>query len=276
MATLTSNLKLILADDLTSDARANLNKIDTLGGSTLVDNTGNLRVRSKQNITLVPNSNDIGGTGSGGTVTIGESGNNITSLVINADSFQLGSNNIVTDSLSENNIGIGNDSDVRTATDTSSVGDILASSTTGLTLKSGVVVDDDVNANAAIALIKLASLTASRALASDGSGVISASSVTSTELGYLSGVTSPIQTQINALGGANQTVATWANADGTSKTITHGFGTRNVAVQILDQNNDYVNIEVDSITRPNDNDIVLTSNEAPATNWTVLVFQIGS
>jgi len=41
-------------------------------------------------------------------------------------------------------------------------------------------------------------LTASRALISDGSGKISNSSVTSTELAYLSGVTSSIQTQLNA------------------------------------------------------------------------------
>ncbi len=40
-------------------------------------------------------------------------------------------------------------------------------------------------------------LTASRALASDGSGKVAVSSVTSTELGYLSGVTSAIQTQID-------------------------------------------------------------------------------
>jgi hypothetical protein len=41
-------------------------------------------------------------------------------------------------------------------------------------------------------------LTASRALASDGSGKVAASSVTATELGYLSGVTSALQTQLNA------------------------------------------------------------------------------
>lgn len=41
-------------------------------------------------------------------------------------------------------------------------------------------------------------LTASRALASDGSGKVAVSSVTSTELGYLSGVTSTVQTQINS------------------------------------------------------------------------------
>ena len=40
-------------------------------------------------------------------------------------------------------------------------------------------------------------LTASRALASDGSGKVAVSSVTSTELGYLSGVTSAIQTQLS-------------------------------------------------------------------------------
>lgn len=46
-----------------------------------------------------------------------------------------------------------------------------------------------IKAAAAIDLNKLAAVTASRALASDGSGFVSASSVTSTELGYLSGVT---------------------------------------------------------------------------------------
>lgn len=40
-------------------------------------------------------------------------------------------------------------------------------------------------------------LSASRALASDGSGKVAVSSVTSTELGYVSGVTSAIQTQID-------------------------------------------------------------------------------
>lgn len=41
-------------------------------------------------------------------------------------------------------------------------------------------------------------LTASRALTSDASGKVAVSSVTNTELGYLSGVTSAIQTQINS------------------------------------------------------------------------------
>lgn len=76
-------------------------------------------------------------------------------------------------------------------------GSTLSKSSSGLKVATGGITNTEVAAGAAIALSKLASLTASRALQSDGSGVISASSVTSTELGYLSGVTSAIQTQLD-------------------------------------------------------------------------------
>jgi hypothetical protein len=46
--------------------------------------------------------------------------------------------------------------------------------------------------------ITTSNLTASRALESDGSGKVAVSSVTSTELGYVGGVTSAIQTQLDA------------------------------------------------------------------------------
>lgn len=89
---------------------------------------------------------------------------------------------------------LGNGSSVITATTIS--GDATISGTGDLQISAGVIVDADVNASAAIAVSKLAALTASRALKSDGSGVISPSAVTSTELGYLSGVTSAVQTQL--------------------------------------------------------------------------------
>ena len=66
-----------------------------------------------------------------------------------------------------------------------------------ITAGAAAIVNADVNASAAIALSKLAALTASRAAVTDGSGFLSASSVTGTEQGYLSGVTSAIQTQLN-------------------------------------------------------------------------------
>jgi len=59
------------------------------------------------------------------------------------------------------------------------------------------LVNADIKSSAAIAFSKMADLTASRALVSDGSGDVSVSAVTSTEVGYLDGVTSAIQTQID-------------------------------------------------------------------------------
>lgn len=55
--------------------------------------------------------------------------------------------------------------------------------------------------------INLNALTASRALVSDGSKYITNSAVTSTELGYVSGVTSAIQTQLNSKGASDNWTA---------------------------------------------------------------------
>jgi hypothetical protein len=55
--------------------------------------------------------------------------------------------------------------------------------------------------------ITSSNLTASKALVSDGSGKVAVSTVTSTELGYVSGVTSAIQTQIDNKAGAGFTIA---------------------------------------------------------------------
>lgn len=234
----------------------------------------------------------------------------------------------------------------------------------GLQLKSGVVANANIAPSAAITLSKLAALTASRALQSDGSGVISVSAVTTTELGYLSGVTSAIQTQLNgkastALGnlasvainaslvassdnaidlgssaitwrraylktslvlqqtgaGTNsasiqspaslassytltlpvdtgtsgQVLSTdgtgvtswvsrdsgfatnWVTGDGTTKTVTHNLGSKDVLVALYDKTDDST-IEVDTEIRTDTNTVTLTSSQAPgAAGWRVLV-----
>jgi hypothetical protein len=60
------------------------------------------------------------------------------------------------------------------------------------------IANADIKNAAGIALNKLAAATASRALVSDGTGFVSPATTTSTEIGYVNGVTSAIQTQINA------------------------------------------------------------------------------
>lgn len=59
------------------------------------------------------------------------------------------------------------------------------------------ITNSEVNASAAIALSKLATVTASRALESSAGGEVTASSVTSTTLGYLD-ATSSVQDQLDA------------------------------------------------------------------------------
>lgn len=82
------------------------------------------------------------------------------------------------------------------------VSGVAASTTRTITIPNanvdlGNLTDSNISPSAAITLSKLATLTINRALESNGSGVISPSVTTSTELGYLSGVTSSVQTQLN-------------------------------------------------------------------------------
>jgi hypothetical protein len=61
------------------------------------------------------------------------------------------------------------------------------------------------------AIVETTAITASRALASDASGIPVASTVTSTELGYVSGVTSAIQTQITGKASVQTVVSVSSN-----------------------------------------------------------------
>lgn len=99
----------------------------------------------------------------------------------------------------------------------------------------GGIVNADVSAGAAIARTKIASgtanrtiindgsgvlseraITANRAIVSDGSGLPTQSATTDTEIGYVSGVTSPLQTQINT----KQNTITGAATTVTSSNLT--------------------------------------------------------
>jgi len=66
--TLTNNLKLRLSEDLTANARYNLERIDLLGG-VVPTSTDTVTIRSRTEINFLPNNADIGGVGSGGTGT---------------------------------------------------------------------------------------------------------------------------------------------------------------------------------------------------------------
>lgn len=100
-------------------------------------------------------------------------------------------------------------------------------------------------------------LTASRALVSDGSGKVAVSDVTSTELGYLDGVTSAVQTQVDAK---------------TAKLITTNRQTASYTL-VLGDADKLVEMNVGSA---NDLTIPLNSSVAFATGTQILLAQYGA
>ena len=100
----------------------------------------------------------------------------------------------------------------------------LSAYATIVALNSGLAGKQDVITGGA-STITSSDLAASRALVSDASGKVAVSAITSTELGYLDGVTSSVQTQLN--GKATRYAGT-ISGDGTttSWTLTHGLGNR--------------------------------------------------
>lgn len=104
-------------------------------------------------------------------------------------------------------------------------------------------------------------LTANRAVVSNGSGKIAVSAVTSTELGYLDGVTSAVQTQLNAR--AIHYVGTVAVSSGSGSV---DFGTHGVRypanVQIYDQSTGAL-VLADIVQSPSgENDITINAEDA--------------
>lgn len=180
-----TSTELSYLDGVTSSVQTQLNgKEPTLTKGNLTEVTSSI-------LTIVGGTGAIIGSGTTVQVTVASSG---------VDGYLSGTdwntfNNKLSTTLTSANIFVGNGSNV--ATGVSVTGDIAIDNAGVTSIASGVIVNADVNASAAIALTKLAATTASRALASDASGFIVASSVTDTELGYVSGVTSAIQTQLN-------------------------------------------------------------------------------
>ena len=116
--------------------------------------------------------------------------------------------------------------------DVAITGDVTISNVGVTSIGSGVIVNADVSASAAIAFSKMAALTASRALASDANGLISVATTTLSELNFLSGATSSVQTQLNSkqatITGASSTTVS-SNLSTNKAVISNGSGKLDVS-----------------------------------------------
>jgi hypothetical protein len=120
---------------------------------------------------------------------------------------------------------VGNASNI--ATPVTVTGDITVSNTGLVHISTGAIVNLDINAAAGINFTKMESLTVSRALVTNSSGIVTPSSTTATEIGYVSGVTSAIQTQLDGkqatITGAASTI-TSSNLTANRALIANGSG----------------------------------------------------
>lgn len=89
--TLTRNLKLRVNSNLTADARYNLLRLDLLGSTFIVDTTNNLNIRSEADVLIEPESADIGGSGVGGTVSLGTPSHSLNQVNIFSDTLEVSS-----------------------------------------------------------------------------------------------------------------------------------------------------------------------------------------
>ncbi len=189
-------------------------KVLVLGGSPSGTNTITISPNDQDKLYLVKN-----GSGQTATFTQGSGGNAgvangdmawifadgagssaaVTTFTVNTS--QINDSAITSAKIAADAVGaseLAND-----AVDTAAIAD---DAVTAAKLASDAVVNASVASGAAIAFSKMANLTASRALVSDGNGDVSVSAVTSTEIGYLDGVTSSVQTQINNIAGYPQVI----------------------------------------------------------------------
>ena len=74
------NLGLLIDSNLTANAKSNLYKIDDLAATIKQDINSNTVIRSNADISLLPEDSSIGGSGSGGSITLGSVNQSLTTL----------------------------------------------------------------------------------------------------------------------------------------------------------------------------------------------------
>lgn len=253
--TITRNLKLKIDSSFDDISKYNLNKIDTLASLFQINTNELAIIRSKTDIQLEPNSADVGGSGVGGSISFGTVDHPLDSVAINAASVDFGSASFA-----------------------------LADQATGGTKSLSLAYKSDLNGSAdtmADRVLQIDLDSANRNLILGGnfslSGAdfsINISALTSGQVLAYNGLTQVWENQDPSTSGSSEEVAHWNTADGAVKVISHGFSSRNIDVQIFDEN--YLNVEVDSIERSTDDEVTLTASQAPTGIWTVLIKKIGT
>ena len=131
------------------------------------------------------------------------------------------------------------------ATVSTQIGTISSNTVTNATNITAVESRRAANVAGAVSSITTSDLTASRAIVSDGSGKVAVSAVTSTELGYLDGVTSAIQTQLDGKQASGSYLT--GNQTITLSGDVSGSGTTSITVTVADDSHNHIISNIDGL-----------------------------
>lgn len=287
---LSRNLKLRIDSNLTANAKYNLERIDLLGASLLPDSTNTLNLKSQSDIVIEAESTDVGGSGIGGTVSIGTTNHLLENIDLWADVINipvaLGLKDQGTSGTKS--LKIKYNSTLSGAVDTSSDRTLsvdLEGSDRSLILGGslGLLGGDltlTLSGASSITLPQsgtLSTLSGTETLTNKSMDALSntftnlASAVFPTQSGnsgkFLQtdgSVTSWVT--VGGVSGVATNTGTWTT--GTSFPFNHGLGTSDIVVSVIDDQNDIIYVDVD-VT--DSNNITVTSSEAPTGSWRVVV-----
>lgn len=305
MASITPNLKLILEDSLSSTARSNLLKIDTLGGLMNVDTTATVQIRSARDIVLVPNSPDVGGTGSGGSVQFGRAGQPLSAFSVFTETFSTSSVSLEDQTSGSTGTLLlkyesgevhdqerilsldmeGSDRILKLGGDLSTSGGNLAltlQADSNLTLPSSgtlaTLAGDELLENKTFNDLRLAGNSQTVTLSAP-----SLAETYSLELPTTAGLPGQILARTGAYGlewltvnvGQNggELASLWTPALGGTVNLAHSLNSRQLLVQVLDTADGYANIEV-TVKRLSDSVVQLSSTLTPPNDWLVLIKEV--
>lgn len=234
MAGLTRNLRLRLADDLTADARYNLERIDQLGSVFPISSSANQTINSAADIRLNANSTTLGGDGDGTVFAPNLQLSNALKLESGAYTFTLRA------SVQTQDLNFTLPPDFGTS------GQFLTTSGAG-----GLTWTDPPTSNfSSLNDTTFTNLTAGQLAQYDGSAWVN--------------VTLPSSRQSG--------VFNWLAVEGATKTITHGWGTTNIQVWIYEPGSSSI-VYIESLDYLDSDTIVLSAHSGPDSDYIVHLIQ---